>query len=161
MLTRLEVHGFTNLVDLTVEFGPFTCIAGANGVGKSNVFDAIQFLSLLADQPLMAAAEAVRATRDERGGDIRDLLWSGSSDRTMRFAAEMIVPREVEDDFGQVVEPSISFLRYNSRLDTQRLVKENDEVDWFSWLNVFSTSTSARRPGGCTSHTPQRTSVAK
>lgn len=112
MLTRLEVHGFKNLVDLTVEFGPFTCIAGANGVGKSNVFDAIQFLSLLADQPLMAAAEAVRATRDERGGEVRDLLWSGTSDRTMRFAAEMIVPREIEDDFGQMVEPSISFLRY-------------------------------------------------
>jgi predicted ATPase len=112
VLTRLEVQGFKNLVDLTVDFGPFTCIAGANGVGKSNVFDAIQFLSLLADQPLMAAAEAVRSTRDERAGDVRDLLWSGTSDRTMRFAAEMIVPREVEDDFGQVVEPSISFLRY-------------------------------------------------
>jgi AAA15 family ATPase/GTPase len=42
MLTRLEVSGFKNLLDLRVEFGPFTCIAGENGTGKSNVFDAIQ-----------------------------------------------------------------------------------------------------------------------
>lgn len=112
MLTKLEVDGFKNLAGFSVEFGPFTCIAGANGVGKSNVFDAIQFLSLLADHPLMDAAEAVRTTRDERNGDTRDLLWSGSSNGVMRFAAEMIVPPKVEDDFGQVVTPSISFLRY-------------------------------------------------
>lgn len=30
----------------------------------------------------------------------------------MRFAAEMVVPPNIEDDFGQMVEPSISFLRY-------------------------------------------------
>lgn len=112
MLTRLEVDGFKNLSGLAVDFGPFTCIAGANGVGKSNVFDAIQFLSLLADHPLMEAAEAVRSTRDERTGDARDLLWSGAADTPMRFAAEMLVPPEVEDDFGQIAQPSISFLRY-------------------------------------------------
>ena len=112
MLTRLEVSGFKNLAELNVEFGPFTCIAGANGVGKSNVFDAIQFLSLLADRPLMEAAEAVRTTRDERAGDPRDLFWGGAPSEQMRFAAEMIVPPEVEDDFGQAATPSISFLRY-------------------------------------------------
>lgn len=31
MLTTLEVRGFKNLLDVRVEFGPFTCIAGANG----------------------------------------------------------------------------------------------------------------------------------
>ena len=44
MLTRLQVSGFKNL-DVDIRFGPFTCIAGANGTGKSNLFDAIQFLS--------------------------------------------------------------------------------------------------------------------
>ena len=41
MLTRLKVSGFKNLVDVDVPLGPFTCIAGANGTGKSNLFDAI------------------------------------------------------------------------------------------------------------------------
>lgn len=64
MLTRLKVSGFKNLVDVEVRFGPFTCIAGANGVGKSNLFDAINFLSNLASLPLVEAAMSVR---DEGG----------------------------------------------------------------------------------------------
>ena len=48
MLTRLKVSGFKNLVGVDVRFGPFTCIAGANGIGKSNLFDAIAFLGALA-----------------------------------------------------------------------------------------------------------------
>ena len=63
MLTRLKVNGFKNLVDVDVRFGPFTCIAGVNGVGKSNLFDAIRFLSMLANETLIEAALSVRAER--------------------------------------------------------------------------------------------------
>lgn len=114
MLTRLEVKGFKNLRDVIVDFGPFTCIAGPNGAGKSNVFDAIQFLAELADRPLMEAAESVRGTRSERSADPRDLFWQldPPGERSMAFAAEMIVPREVEDDFGQRTEATTTFLRY-------------------------------------------------
>ncbi|MBA3747728.1 MAG: AAA family ATPase, partial [Solirubrobacterales bacterium] len=114
MLTRLEVKGFKNLRDISIEFGPFTCIAGPNGAGKSNVFDAIQFLAELADRPLMEAAESVRGTRSERSADPRDLFWQldPPDERSMAFAAEMIVPREVEDDFGQRSEATTTFLRY-------------------------------------------------
>jgi predicted ATPase len=114
MLTRLEVNGFKNLADLRVEFGPFTCIAGENGAGKSNVFDAIQFLALLADRSLMEAAQEVRSTRDQRTGDPRDLFWNGHAAESprMAFAAEMIVPHEIEDDFGRPAKATITFLRY-------------------------------------------------
>ncbi len=114
MLTRLEVNGFKNLLDLKVDFGPFTCIAGENGAGKSNLFDAIQLLSLLADMPMMEAAQRVRGVHGERQGDPRDLFWNGynSPQPRMSFAAEMIVPRAVEDDFGRPASPTISFLRY-------------------------------------------------
>ncbi|GGV17684.1 hypothetical protein GCM10010495_35300 [Kitasatospora herbaricolor] len=123
MLTRLEVDGFKNLLDLAVELGPFTCIAGANGTGKSNVFDAIQFLSLLADRSLMEAAQEVRGTHSERHGDARDLFWNGYAPggHRMRFAAEMIVaPEPTEDDFGRLSEPpTSSFLRYELELGYQ------------------------------------------
>lgn len=114
MLTRLEVDGFKNLLGLAIDFGAFTCIAGENGTGKSNVFDAIQFLSLLADRSLIEAAQEVRGIHGERVGDPRDLFWNGHSwaDPVMRFAAEMIVPGEVEDDFGRVAKATITFLRY-------------------------------------------------
>jgi predicted ATPase len=113
VLTRLEVQGFKNLRDVAVDLGPFTCIAGANAAGKSNVFDAIQFLAELADRPLMEAAEAVRGTRSERSADPRDLFWEmGPDERAMAFAAEMIVPRDIEDDFGQRASATTTFLRY-------------------------------------------------
>lgn len=121
MLTRLEVDGFKNLLDLHIELGPFTCIAGPNGTGKSNVFDAIQLLSLLADMPMMDAVQQVRGVHGERVGDPRDLFWNGyeSETRKMRFAAEMIVPREVEDDFGRIAQPTITFLRYELEIGYQ------------------------------------------
>ncbi|QYC44419.1 Chromosome partition protein Smc [Nonomuraea coxensis DSM 45129] len=114
MLTKLEVDGFKNLLNFEVELGPFTCIAGVNGTGKSNIFDVIQFLSLLADRSLIEAAQEVRGVHGERLGDPRDLFWNGysRSDHKMSFAAEMIVPGEVEDDFGRPAKPSITFLRY-------------------------------------------------
>jgi AAA15 family ATPase/GTPase len=34
MLTRLQIKGFKNLREVDLHFGPFTCIAGRNGVGK-------------------------------------------------------------------------------------------------------------------------------
>ena len=68
MLTRLEVNGFKNLVDFSLDFGPYTCIAGPNGVGKSNIFDAIRFLSLLTEHTINAAALQIRnaGRRDRR-----------------------------------------------------------------------------------------------
>jgi predicted ATPase len=117
VLTRLRVSGFKNLVDTEVSFGPFTCIAGANGVGKSNLFDAIRFLSALADQPLL---EAARSVRDERGraGDVRSLFHRTGEhyDDTMTFVAETIVPVKGTDDLGQSANASITFLQYTLEL---------------------------------------------
>lgn len=121
MLTRLEVDGFKNLVDIGINFGAFTCIAGENGTGKSNVFDAIHFLSLLADRSLLDAAQEVRGIPGNQTGDPRDLFWNGysASSRRVRFAAEMIVPKDIEDDFGRPTSPTITFLRYELALGYQ------------------------------------------
>src|SRR5438067_12890900 len=86
MLTRLKVNGFKNLVDVDVRFGPFTCIAGVNGSGKSNLFDAIRFLAALAEKPLV---EAALSGRDEGSSiaDIRNLFHrvGDQIDETMSF----------------------------------------------------------------------------
>ena len=117
MLTRLKVSGFKNLVDVDVRFGPFTCVAGANGVGKSNLFDAIRFLSVIADRPLIEAALSVR---DEGGrtADVRSLFHRVGDEYAseMSFEAEMIVPEEGVDDLGQKAFASITFLRYSITL---------------------------------------------
>ena len=113
MLTRLEVDGFKNLLDFSVDFGPFTCIAGPNAIGKSNVFDAIQLLSLLADKTFIEAAAELR-TPGAPSVDLASLFWAGATDGArMRFGAEFIVDREVQDDFGRDAEPTATFLRYD------------------------------------------------
>jgi predicted ATPase len=117
MLTRLKVSGFKNLVDVDIRFGPFTCIAGANGVGKSNLFDAIRFLSALAERPLVEAALSVR-DEESKSGDVRSLFHRIGNDfeKEMSFEAEMIIPETATDELGQTAKATITFLRYTLKL---------------------------------------------
>ncbi|MBA3849475.1 MAG: ATPase [Opitutus sp.] len=116
MLTRLQVDGFKNLVNVDVRFGPFTCIAGPNGVGKSNLFDAIRFLSHLSSRSL---TEAVALVRDERRvSDVRSIFHRIGDEyaQKMTLAAEMIVPSHQVDDLGQEAKATTTFLRYEIEL---------------------------------------------
>lgn len=114
MIIGLKISGFKNLVDVDVRFGPLTCIAGPNTVGKSNLFDAIRFLSYLANLPLLEAASLIRAG-EGRTGDIKDLFHcvGDEHDNKMSFAVEMIIPHEGVDDLGQKAEATITFVRYS------------------------------------------------
>ena len=117
MLTRLQVSGFKNLVDVDVRFGPFNCIAGANGTGKSNLFDAIQFLSRLASDTFVDAAASVRS-EDEKASSVQSLFHRIGNEYTdkISFVAEMIIPDKGVDDLGQPAKASISFVRYSLEL---------------------------------------------
>ncbi|MEO8596591.1 MAG: AAA family ATPase [Candidatus Solibacter sp.] len=117
MLTRLKVDGFKNLDRVDVRLGPFTCVAGPNGVGKSNLFDAIAFLAALADKPLVEAALAVRGG-DARHGDVRTLFrrTGGQIAERMKFVAELVIPGEGEDALGQTATASMTFLQYELEL---------------------------------------------
>jgi predicted ATPase len=114
MLTRLEANNFKNLIGFASDYGPLTCLAGPNAVGKSNVFDAIHFLSLLADHSLMDAALAVRGA-DTDTTDLRDLFWTDGHSRSESFtlAAEMIVDGSVIDEFGRPARATSTYLRYD------------------------------------------------
>jgi len=114
VLTRLQVRGFKSLWDVDVRFGPFTCIAGPNAVGKSNLFDAIQLLSRLASENLLQAALSVRAD-GSLSGNVLDLFHRHLDHSSARIflAAEMIVPSEGIDDLGQRAKASITTLRYS------------------------------------------------
>lgn len=128
MLTRLRVKGFKSLADVEARFGPFTCISGANGAGKSNLFDAIMFLRDLADHTIVEAAYRVRDRSGGRRGDLRSLFTRGAKSQAsvMSFEADFIVPDEVVDDFGRQVKPSSSFLTYRIQL---RHVSNDEHVE--------------------------------
>ena len=122
MLTRLKVSGFKNLMHVDVRFGPFTCIAGVNGVGKSNLFDAIRFLALLADLPLMDAAAGVRQER-QRSPDVRGLFFHRGDEYapSILFEVEILVPRSAVDDLGKTGEAKATFLQYTLELKYREL----------------------------------------
>lgn len=123
MLTKLEAHGFKNLLNFSVSLGPFNCIAGLNGVGKSNIFDAIKFLSLLSDKTIVEAALAVR---DSESTDPLDIFWTNGDCRVERLtlAVEMIVPLDIVDDFGRKAQAKSTFLRYE--VEIARDTKEEE-----------------------------------
>lgn len=132
MLTRLRVRGFKNLVDVEVSFGPFTCIAGANGVGKSNLFDAITFLSALSEKTLIEAAFSVRS-ESARAGDVRSIFrhvhdaWADE----VSFEVDMLVPSEGRDDLGQRATATSTFLRYSLTI-----VREHNEEEQTDRLRI-------------------------
>lgn len=117
MLTRLRIQGFKNIVDAEVRFGPFTCIAGANGAGKSNLFDAIQFLRDLAEFPIIEAAARVRDPVG-KSGDIRAIFTQHAkpTEQKVRFDADFIVPPAVRDDFNRHTQPTATYLTYTLEL---------------------------------------------
>jgi len=128
MLTRLKIDGFKNLVGVDISFGPFTCIAGANAVGKSNLFDAIVFISDLTEKSFYEAAINIRG--DGKSGDagyIRSLFFSadGNNDRHMKFDAEFIIPPTGIDNLRQPLKATITFLKYSLELRLR-------EDDWDS-----------------------------
>ena len=151
MLTRLRVNGFKNLRDVDLAFGPFTCIAGGNGVGKSNVFDAITLLSDLASYPLVKAATRVRGAEDRIAG-IEALFARipDSEGRRMQFIAEMVVPGKVTDDYDREATPIATFLEYTLelRFDPARVDagKEALYIQQEALVALASSSAAGRLP---------------
>lgn len=74
MPTRIRLQGFKSFEDTEIRFGPFTCIAGANGVGKSNLFDAIQFLRDLTEFPIVYSIDLLMTLPDTILANMNDTV---------------------------------------------------------------------------------------
>ena len=153
MLIALSVRNFKSIREARVRFGPFTCFIGHNGVGKSNMFDAIHFLSRLAERDISEAAVEVRRT-SSGGYSPLDLVFGRDPSRTIELSADMIVPPEVNDDFDQPATPSTTLLTYALKLryepESDRLLVEYESLthaklgDYEGFVG-FSSSPSFKR----------------
>lgn len=114
MMTRLRVQNFKNLRDVEVYFGPLTVMAGPNGVGKSNLLDAIQFLGNTAAMTLTQAALKVRS-KDANNTDVRKLFFAdGASDpQNIKFEADLILLPSAQDKLMQTAHASSRFVTYS------------------------------------------------
>ena len=110
MITKIEINGFKSFSNFEMEFSPLTVIAGTNASGKSNLFDALNLLSNLSKNDLRTAF----ANKQLRG-EVSELFTKYTDDISaskMQFAVEMLVPREVKDNWGGVTEVKTPRLRY-------------------------------------------------
>ncbi len=150
MLTRLRVTGFKNLVDTEIRFGPFTCVAGSNGVGKSNLFDAIALISDLASHSIVEAASRVRTHEGGSNASLSSIFARKGGDAwsDIKLEVDFFVPKMVLDDFGREAVPSATYLNYKVAMryvptkgSTERIELLEEE------LTYIPKSESAKRIG--------------
>ncbi|MDO5285663.1 MAG: AAA family ATPase [Actinomycetia bacterium] len=69
MISTLAVHGYRCLRDLVLPLGPLTVITGANGSGKSSLYQAFRLLAGTATGDLIGSLAAA--------GGLESVLWAG------------------------------------------------------------------------------------
>lgn len=123
MITKIEISGFKSFQDFQMEFSPLTIIAGVNASGKSNLFDALQLLSRLAETDIKTAF-------GEQRGDASELFtqygesWYADE---IYFAVEMLVNRRVKDNWGG--EANLKYTRLRYELKIKRSKKPKGYID--------------------------------
>lgn len=116
MITKIEINGFKSFRNFSMDFTPFTIIAGVNASGKSNLFDALELLSRLAQYSLREAFIENRGSANE----LFSIIGQQECNK-MEFAVEMLVERKIKDNWG--VEKEIKSPRLRYELHIERLHK--------------------------------------
>jgi predicted ATPase len=115
MLTRIEIDGFKSFQKFGLDLGPLTAIVGPNASGKSNLFDALRFLSLLAQQDIRTAMLDLRGQPEELFRQT-----PAGIETSMTFAVEVLLGRGGIDAFGSVYDTPAQRLRYELTLGLSR-----------------------------------------
>ena len=119
MITRIELDGFKTFQEFSLNLAPLQVIVGANGAGKSNLFDALQLLARLAETDLRSAFQDMRG----EAGELFTIKPDGESCGRIRLAVELLVNRHVQDDWGARQELKFPRLRYELEV-----VRRRDEL---------------------------------
>lgn len=121
MLTRIEIDGFKTFHDFSMDLTPFVAVLGANATGKSNLFDAIQFIRRCTEQNLNTAVQQAR-------GELEDLFrrrQDGTRVDRILFAVEVLLEPRVRDPWGTEVDLTQSRLRYELHIARREDVDGN------------------------------------
>lgn len=159
MLTRIKIDGFKSFTNFEMEFSSLTVIAGTNASGKSNLFDALKLLSRLAEVDL-------RTAFSEQRGNPSELFTQYSEHdfaQEMRFEVDLLLNRQVKDNWGGEVELNHTRLRYELSIARRKngrgfedlyVTNENlekirpDEDHWLQRSKQAKPLTKTLRAGG-------------
>lgn len=126
MITYLKISGFKSFYDFEMEFTPLTIIAGTNASGKSNLFDALKLLSMLAE------TDNIKKAFKEQRGEFIELFTQFSSGKyaeEMSFTVEMLVNKQVKDAWGN--QSLLKYTRLRYELILRRVINSTglDEIE--------------------------------
>src|SRR5271156_693133 len=136
MITHIKVNGFKSFSNFEMAFTPLTVIAGVNASGKSNLFDALKLLSRLAETDLKTAFSEQRGNSDELFTQYDDDNYAAE----MQFAVEMLVNRNIKDNWGGDEDLNNTRLRYS--VSIARVITEHG----FQNLNIVHESLEKIKP---------------
>ncbi len=125
MITRIEISGFKSFHNFAVDLLPFQVFIGPNGVGKTNLFDAIVLLSDLAGENTLE--EAFNRNRGEPG-ELFTYHPDGTRAKLMTLAVEMLIPRTVTEPTGKTLAVPSTRLRYELDIESRT---EDDKEHYF------------------------------
>ena len=128
MITKIKINGFKSFHNFEMTFTPFTIIAGTNASGKSNLFDALELLSKLAD------SDNIKKALQSQRGDFLELFSmydKGIYADIMEFEVEMLVNHKVKDAWGN--EAILKYTRLQYQLKLRRFVNHSglEDVELF------------------------------
>lgn len=112
MITKIKIDGYKGFENFEMDFSPFTVIAGVNGVGKSNLFDAFRHISRLVSQTLVEAFITDRGAYEE----LFTLFPSGNRRDEISYVVEMLLPERVKDQFSAEATLQNLRLRYELKI---------------------------------------------
>jgi predicted ATPase len=115
MLTRIEIDGFKSFRRFGLDLRPLTAVVGPNASGKSNLFDALRFISLLAQQDIRTAMLDLRGQPEELFRQT-----PAGAETSMTFAVELLLDREGTDAFGTEYFTPAQRLRYELKLGLEK-----------------------------------------
>ena len=114
MITKIKISGFKSFHEFEMEFSPLTIVAGANASGKSNLFDALQLLSRLAETDNLK-----KAFKGQRGELLELFTKYGEGDYAtqMYFEVEMLLDKNIEDGWKSKAQLKYTRLRYALQIE--------------------------------------------
>ena len=124
MITRIELDGFKTFQNFSLDLAPLQVIVGANGAGKSNLFDALRLLGRLAGSDLISAFNEVRG----QVGDLFTVRPGGRRATQMRLAVELLVARQVQDSWGTSRDLTYPRLRYELVIERRDEAQGQDAI---------------------------------
>ena len=116
MITRIEIDGFKTFRNFSLDLRPFTTIVGPNASGKSNLFDAIKFVSRLVQTDIRDAMRDLRG----RPVELFRVTRPGRRHPRMTFAIEVLLHSRGVDVFGTTFELRAQRLRYEVEVAARR-----------------------------------------